>query len=159
MPTGKQSGGVDEALKRALRFLAYCPRSEAEVRAKLSQVGFNEDVVAATLERLRSLKFLDDERFARDWARSKVEDRGYGPLRIKRELKKRGISVAVVDQVIKEAFGRREGKDRARLLLEKRYARKDLSDPKILRRAVSYLQRRGYRDSVIAEVLRLPLED
>lgn len=149
----------EEALKRALKFLAYCPRSEAEVRAKLKQAGFNANVVGATLERLRSLKLLDDERFAQSWTHSKAEDRGYGPLRIKRELKKRGISGAVVDQVIKEVFGRGEGKDRARLLLEKRYAHKDLSDPKILRRAVSCLQRRGYRDSVIAEVLRLPLED
>lgn len=149
----------EEALKRALKFLAYCPRSEAEVRAKLKQAGFNANVVGATLERLRSLKLLDDERFAQSWAHSKAEDRGYGPLRIERELRRRGIPARLIGQVVRETCGEREVTERARRLLEKRFGAEELVDPRILRRAVAFLQRRGYRDSVVAEVLRLPFED
>ncbi len=102
---------------------------------------------------------LNDEAFARDWAQGRAEGRGYGPLRIERELRQKGIAKSVIREVVKETFGRQEGKERARALLEKRFRGKDLSDRKILHRAISFLQRRGYRSAVIAEVLRMPVED
>lgn len=155
----KRGGNSEEALNRALRFLGYCPRSEPEVRAKLGQLGFSDDVVTATVERLRSLKLLDDERFARSWAQGRAENRGYGPLRIERELGRRGIRRDLIREIVRELFGGQGGKEQARTLLQKRFAGKNLSDPKILRRAISYLQRRGYRDAVIGEILRTPTED
>ncbi len=149
----------NEALKRALKFLAYRPRSEAEVRAKLTQLGFPQKIIETTLKKLHSLNYLNDESFARNWALGRVGGRGYGPLRVERELRQKGIAKSLIDEVMKETFGLQEGKERARALLEKRFRGKDLSDRKMLHRAISFLQRRGYRDSVIAEILKMPLED
>ncbi len=149
----------DEALKRALKFLAYRPRSEAEVRAKLTQLGFPNKVIEATVRKLHSLNFVNDKTFARNWALGRVEGRGYGPLRIDRELRQKGIAKSLVNEVLRKTFGPEEGKERARVLLEKRFRCKDLSDKRVLRRAIAFLQRRGYRDSVIAELLRQPLGD
>ena len=143
----------EAALKRAFRFLSYRSRSEAEVRIKLTQWGFSQDVVETTLAKLRSLNFLNDEVFARGWAQGRSEGRGYGPLRIERELRQKGIADDLIRQVVDETYGREEGKEKARELLEKRCRDKDLGDPKILRRAIGFLKRRGYRDSVIAEVI------
>ena len=155
----KRELGLEEALKRAYKFLSYRPRSAAEVQARLGQLGFSPKSIETTLEKLRSLKLLDDEAFARGWARGRAEGRGYGPLRIERELRQKGIAKSLVSQVVKETFGRQEGKERARALLEKRFRGKDLGDRKVLHRAVAFLQRRGYRGSVIAEVLKMPVED
>lgn len=149
----------EEALKRAYKFLSYRPRSEAEVRAKLSQLGFPQKSVETTLEKLRTLNLLDDEIFARGWVRARAEGRGYGPLRIERELRQKGIAKSVISQVVKESFGLEEGKERARALLEKRFRGKDLGDRKVLHRAIGFLQRRGYRSSVIAEVLKEPVDE
>jgi len=149
----KRGGNQEEALKRAYKFLSYRPRSEAEVRTKLGQLGFPRKSVDTTLEKLRSLSLLNDEAFARDWARGRAEGRGYGPLRIERELRQKGIEKSVIGQIVQETFGPQEGKERARALLEKRFRGKDLGDRKVLHRAVGFLQRRGYRSSVIAEVL------
>ncbi|HEY2988371.1 MAG TPA: regulatory protein RecX [Candidatus Binatia bacterium] len=153
------AGSQDEALKRALKFLGYRARSEAEVRTKLTQSGFPPKIIGPTLGKLRSLKLLDDEAFARTFIQGRIEGRGYGPLRLARELRQKGIAQALVARVLDEAFGRQEGKERARALMEKRFRGKDLSDAKNLRRAVAFLQRRGYRDAVIAEILRQPLGD
>jgi regulatory protein len=155
----KQRGAEEEALKRAYKFLSYRPRSETEVRAKLSQLGFPRKNIDTALEKLRCLKLLDDESFALGWARRRAEGRGYGPLRIERELRQKGIARAVAREVVRETFGSQGGKEKARTLLEKRFRGKDLSDRKILSRAIAFLQRRGYPGSVIAEVLKLPLED
>ncbi len=155
----KGRGNPEDALKRAYKFLSYRPRSEAEVRAKLSQLGFPQESIETTLEKLRSLNLLDDDSFARGWARGRAEGRGYGPLRIERELRQKGIAKSLISRVVKEAFGREEGKEKARALLEKRFRGRDLRDRKILNRAIAFLQRRGYRNSVIAEVLGEPLGD
>ncbi len=143
----------DDALKRAIKFLSYCGRSEAEVKAKLYQQRFPPKVVQITLEKLRSLKVLDDEAFARSWASARVEGRGYGPVRVVRELQEKGVAKPLVDQVVKEIFSPEEVRDRAKRLLEKRFRSEDLSDARVLRRAVGFLRRRGYRDSTIAELI------
>lgn len=155
----KGDGSPEAALKRAYQFLSYRPRSEAEVRAKLSQLGFPPKSIETTLEKLRSLSLLDDESFAREWARGRAEGPGYGPLRIERELRQKGIEKSVIREVLRETFGQGEGKETAKALLEKRFRGKDLGDRKIFSRAVAFLQRRGYRNSVIAEVLKQPVDE
>ena len=149
----------EEAFNRAVKFLSYRARSEAEVRRKLAQLGFSRGTVEGAVKKLLSLNLLNDENFARAWTVSRVEGRGYGPLRVERELRQKGVAKDLIGRVLDETCGRQQGMDRARALLEKRFRGKDLSDAKNLRRAVSFFRRRGYRDSVIAEVLMRPLED
>jgi regulatory protein len=146
-----------QALKRALKLLGYRDRSEAELRIKLAQSGFPRKIIEPTLEKLRSLKLLDDQAFARNFAQGRIEGRGYGPRRLERELQRKGIADPVISRILGEAFGRQEGQERAKALLDKRFHGKDLNDAKTLRRAISFLQRRGYRDGVIAEVLKQPI--
>jgi regulatory protein len=152
-------GGFQDALNRAIKFLGYRARSEAEVRTKLAQSGFSLKIIEPTLTKLRSLKLLDDEAFARTFAQGRIEDRGYGPLRLERELRRKGIANSFIRRIVDETFAENGGKERARALLGKRFHGKDLSDPKTLRRVVGFLQRRGYRDSVIAEILKQPWEN
>lgn len=154
-----RGGTPEEALKRALKFLGYRARSEEEVRIKLTQLGFPENSVKATLERLRSLNLLNDEDFARGWALGRAEGRGYGPLRIQRELRQKGISKSLIGQTLQESFSERELKRRARALLDKRFRDKDFNHRKVLYRAIAFLRRRGYHDSLIAELLKRPIDD
>jgi regulatory protein len=152
-------GSQEQALKQALKFLSHRSRSAAEVRAKLTEAGFRSTTVESTLKKLRSLKLLDDEAFARSFAQARIEDRGYGPLRLERELRRKGIADSLISRLLNESFAQNGGKARAQALVEKRFVGKDLSDPKTLRRAAGFLQRRGYRDPVIAEILNQPLEN
>jgi regulatory protein len=148
-----------EALPRALRFLGYRPRSEAELRNFLVQRGFSTAITERTLEKLCSLNYLNDEAFARNWARSRAETRGYGPKRIEQELKTKGIGQALIREVMRETFGQVDESARANSLLEKRFKSKQFDDPKMVRRAVGFLQRRGYSSKVIFDLLKYPLED
>ena len=111
------------------------------------------------LARLRSLNYVDDQTFARNWARSRAETRGYGPKKIGQELRTRGIGEALIQQVIRETFGPGDGSENARKLLEKRFRNKKLEDPKMLRRAAAFLERRGYGREVIVELLKRPIEE
>ena len=111
------------------------------------------------MEKLRSLNYLNDETFARSWARSRAETRGYGPKRIEQELRTKGIAPALIREVVGETFGQVDEWKKAKSLLEKRFKSKQFDDPKMLRRAAGFLQRRGYSSKVIFDLLKHPLED
>ncbi len=153
------SGTSEEALKRALKFLGYRARTEEQVRIKLTQLGFPQTTVEATLERLRSLNLLNDETFARDWAMARATNHGYGLQRIERELRQKGITESLIGPILQETFAEQGERERAKAIVQKRFAGKDLKDNKVLRRVIAFLQRRGYRDSDIVELLGQPLDD
>jgi regulatory protein len=146
-------------LQRAFRFLGYRPRSEAEVLKYLVQRGYSAAIVETILAKLRSLNYLNDETFARDWARSSAETRGYGPKRIDQELRTKGIGQALIREVIRQTFGPGDEAGHAKKLLEKRFRNTKFEDPKTLRRAAAFLERRGYSRQVILELLKRLFEE
>jgi regulatory protein len=155
----KESDPEKGALQRGLRFLGYRPRSEAEVQNYLVQQGYSIAVAEKTLEKLRALNYVNDEKFARNWARFRSESRSYGPKRIEQELRTKGIGQPLIQEAVGEAFGQAGEAEKAKLLLEKKFKNKKFDDVKILRRAVAFLQRRGYSNKVIGDLLRHPIED
>ena len=114
-PTSKPSDSQEEALQRALRFLGYRPRSEAELRSFLVQRGHSAAITERTLEKLCSLNYLNDETFARNWARSRAETRGYGPKRIEQELRTKGIAQALIREVVRETFGQVDESEKSKI--------------------------------------------
>ena len=60
--------------------------SAAELRAKLTQLGYPAEGVASVLEGLRETGWQDDGRYAASVVRDRV-GRGYGPLAIRQRLR------------------------------------------------------------------------
>ena len=81
-----------EALKRAERYCAYQDRCHQEVRRKLYDLGLYGDDVDEVMAQLIESRFVDEERFARSFARGKHRMKGWGRERITRELKSRQVS-------------------------------------------------------------------
>ena len=81
------------------------------------------------------------------------------PRRIEQELKTKGVVDAVIRAVVKEIFDQEDEEKRARTILQKRFTSKDFKEPRTLRRAVAFLQRRGYSSKVIFTLLRCPIDD
>ncbi len=92
----------EKAKQKAFRLLAVRARSEKELRSKLKERGYDESVVDAVAARLRELKYLDDESFARGWARNLALNRLSGNRRIEEGLREKGIERALIEQVIAE---------------------------------------------------------
>jgi regulatory protein len=149
----------EEAYDRALKFLSYRARSAAEVRHKLAQLGFSKQTIDSTIRRLFFSKFLDDEAFARNWTAARIDERGYGPLRVERELEAKGIDESLAKRVLQESFSDRNLKERVQALIEKKFKGRDFRDQKTRRQAAAFLQRRGYGFSLIREVLGRPVEE
>lgn len=84
--------GLDESDLRdvALRYLARRDYGEAELARKLTQRGAQAGTAREVVAELAAEGLVDDERFAELFARQRVE-RHYGPLRIRAELRSRGV--------------------------------------------------------------------
>jgi regulatory protein len=95
--TSEQAGAADPALIRAkaLELLARREHTRLELRQKLLQRGFPADHIEPALERLVEERLLDEARFAELYASARA-DKGYGPLRVARELRERGVAEDVV---------------------------------------------------------------
>jgi regulatory protein len=134
----------------SLRVLALRDHSEAELRRKLKEKGYQEGI-EESIARLKELDFLDDLRFARSFAASAVRNgRGYG-ARLKLELKRRGVDPAIVSQVLDEINEEYSEKELLAELIERRYAGFDAgsANEKEKRKVVGYLQRKGFSLSAI----------
>lgn len=84
-----------------MRILKVRFNSEAELRRKLRAKRFESEVIDLTIERLRSERWLDDERFAGAFVRTRSNKR-VGKLRIRRELHAAGVSEEEAKKAIAE---------------------------------------------------------
>ena len=149
MASGWQQTPTSQAMRRALRYLASQPHSEAEVRQRLLQ-RFPHETVASTLERLREVGLLDDSAFARSWTHSRLAHRPRSASLIARELAGRGVAREIIQEALAgtddEAAAYQAGQRLLGRLLEADYAT-------FRRRGWQFLQRRGFSSSVIHHTL------
>lgn len=87
---------------KAGNYCAYQERTQQEVRDKLYSLGLYRDEVEDVLTELISENFVNEERFAKSFARGKFSLKKWGKRRIVFELKKRNLSPYCIDQAIKE---------------------------------------------------------
>ena len=92
---------MSDAYIAALRILNYRFNSEAELRRKLRAKKFEKDDIEAAVARLHKEKWLDDERFAGAFVRTRANKR-VGKLRIRRELQAAGVSESAAVKAIAE---------------------------------------------------------
>ena len=93
------AGRTVTAFDLACRWLVRAARSEAEIRLRLTRIGYSARAVDETLRRLRDQRFIDDAQLARNRAQT-LADRGYGDAWIENDLLQRGLIEALVQQVL-----------------------------------------------------------
>lgn len=136
---------LGRAQARALRLLTVRGRSEAELRRRLGQAGFDEHIVDETTAWCIRLGYLDDARFAKDWVEYRTLHSPSGRRRLVQELRQKGVDSQLITQTLDEDLPRDLER---RLCVEaalRRARRYSHLDPTIRgRRLSSFLQRRGF---------------
>jgi len=93
---------IDDATKKLEYYCSYQERCHAEVVQKLQQLHMIPQAIDTIVVHLIENNFLNEERFARSFARGKHRIKKWGKLRIVNELKFRGISKYNIDSALKE---------------------------------------------------------
>ncbi|MGH9790323.1 MAG: regulatory protein RecX [Candidatus Acidiferrales bacterium] len=96
---------TEEALyAAALRALTRRAHSVHEMRKWLEQRAGDNQHVGAVLARLKQRGYLDDARYAKQYARSRVASRRLGRFRVARDLRARGVPDRHIEAALDEVF-------------------------------------------------------
>jgi len=109
-----------DARLAAMRLLTRREHSCQELKQKLQHKGFNAELVENVADQLQQEGLLSDARFAENYLRSR-SNKGYGPARIRQELKQRGVDEDVISATVIEDDP--EWFDLVRKVREKRFGK------------------------------------
>jgi len=84
--------------KIALNFLSYRQRSEKEVRDKLKGKKISESNIENVINKLKELKYINDEQFAKMFLESKLFNKPQGKRLIQMKLAGKGIDKEVIEK-------------------------------------------------------------
>lgn len=129
------------ALDAAYRFLAYRPRSEAEVRTRLRRKKVDGTTIEVVIAKLRDQRLLDDEAFAHLWTENRQAHSPRSGRMVQWELRRKGVP----QEVAEEAAGAVDDEDAAYRAASARAARIRVPDYETFRKRFGdFLLRRGF---------------
>src|SRR5712672_1270237 len=83
---------IEKALHKLKHYCDYQRRSQAEVMQKLYSLGLFKKDVEELISRLIEEGYLNEEKFAIQFASGKSRIKGWGKQKIRHELRQKGIS-------------------------------------------------------------------
>ncbi len=93
-----------ELYTAAIFALARRAYSVHDMKSLLERKAAHPEQVMAILHRLRASGYLDDARYAREFALRSAKGRRQGPHRIRRELRRRGLADQHIEAAIQSAY-------------------------------------------------------
>jgi regulatory protein len=149
---------LEKLLKRAknaaYRYLTIRPRSRKELADKLQDKEFSDPMIAIVLEHVTRLGYLDDAKFAAQWAASRVRSRGFGRRRLEQELRIKGISREIIKNTLNALFDEAPEAETARKESEKKLKTLTRFEPEVRRRRLAgFLERKGFSSEIIRNIL------
>ncbi|RLJ16336.1 RecX family transcriptional regulator [bacterium endosymbiont of Escarpia laminata] len=112
--------------------------------------GFDSDDVEAVLDDLERTGLLSDARFTESYIEWRV-GRGSGPVRIRRELRERGIDNAMIANFLEIYSG--EWWELLKSVRDRKYGSELSQDRKELSRRARFLEYRGFPGELIRQFL------
>lgn len=135
----RASAKASSAKVTAANIIGSRALSKKELTRRLVKKGSEEADAQAAADWLEDIGAVNDASYAASLVRH-YGGRGYGPARVREELRRRGVDRALWDEAMEEMPDPAEILDQ---LIQKR-CRGDLSDPKERKRTSDALLRRGF---------------
>ncbi|MZH02229.1 MAG: regulatory protein RecX [Nitrospinae bacterium] len=143
------------AKSQAFKHLSYRDRSKKEVAQYLKKKGHTPSVIQTTVQELEKLNYINDQRFAVEWGRWRVEVKRFGRKRLQHELSAKGVSSSIIETALSDLYDSHPEQDLALACANKKLASLHGLEPeKKKRRLAQFLQRRGFSSDIIYETLK-----
>lgn len=151
---------LDQAglLNLALRALGSRAHSTGELKEKLRRRAERQEDVDAVLAKLRESGYLNDRRFAENYASARLENQGLGKMRVLRDLRQRRVAPKLAEQVTEQTFQDTNETDLIEAFLKRKYRGKQLgvflTEEKNLAAAFRRLRYAGFSSGASIRVLK-----
>lgn len=150
----------EQALSALMKYASRAERSSGDALRLMAGWGVPEPDRKAVLDRLVEMKFIDDDRFARAYARDKSRFAGWGVYKIRSGLAAKGIAKDVAERALAELDGS-EGAEKFREVMARKAASMKKDEPahskkaKLMRFGLS----RGYEYDKMIDLIEDILRD
>lgn len=144
----------EEALQKAKQYCAYQERCHSEVKDKLYSFGLYKKEVDELLSELISDNYLNEERFAIQYAGGKFRIKQWGRVKIKYALKQKQVSEYCIKKALKKIDESDYNKTAKKLFEQKLKtlkAEKNIFSRK--RKLQDHLIQKGFESNLVSKLL------
>lgn len=140
----------------AIHLLKFYPRSKKELHDRLALKGIPESDITEASDRLSAMGYLDDSKFAKEFACS-WKRQGKGSTLIRNELRRKGVAYELIKESLDSLY---ENKDEEiehlkQLALKKMKSLKHSMPETMTKKLIDYLARKGFQYSSITQALKM----
>ncbi|HEV7489962.1 MAG TPA: regulatory protein RecX [Rhodanobacteraceae bacterium] len=144
------------AFSSGIGLLARREHSSRELKTKLARRGHQKTEIDEAVDRLSGAHYQSDERFGVSIARTRISQ-GYGPRRIRAELKSHGVTEPAIRAALDAANA--DWTLVASTILRRRFGAKGPADIAERGRRAQFLLRRGFDPATVRAVTRAVVDD
>ncbi|HMN32520.1 MAG: RecX family transcriptional regulator [Chitinophagaceae bacterium] len=146
---------MSSSLEKIKQYCAYQERCHSEVRSKLLSMKIYGEELENIIVELIADEFLNEERFAKQYARGKFYQKNWGKIKIKYELKSKGISAYLIQNALSQIDDEDYEKTLFKLATQKLIILKKSNNRFAKMNAIkNYLQQKGYESHLIMKVIQ-----
>lgn len=151
----KYFSDIEKAKSRAINYISRKLKTKYEVRLKLKENGFAEDVIDEVLDILEKEEYLNDKVYCEIFIEDKKKLNGYGKNKIKSLLIQKGISKNIFEDFLNEFEYDEEFDNALKMGIKKLELLSNEEDNfKKKQKIINYLTYRGFGFDVINDVLK-----
>ena len=133
---------IKRAKLRAMHLLNAMPRTEQQLREKLTQNEYPEDVVETAISYVKSFGYINDEAYVRNFIISKKNSKS------KREivmlLGQKGLRGEIVDHIVEEMYAEESELETIKEIMRKKRWNPSEMEEKEKQKMFGYLMRKGF---------------
>jgi regulatory protein len=150
----KQTPTKEQALQKIKHYCAYQERCHQEVKEKLYSLGMHRKEVDELISQLIEENYLNEERFAIQYAGGKFRMNHWGKVKIKYALKQKQVSEYCIKKALLQIDNDAYMKTIEKLAAEKQNTLKgEKNDFVKLRKVLDYLLQKGFEADLIKDAL------
>ena len=140
--------------QKVRNYCAYQERCSDDVLQKLRSWGISDERIAAVVAQMQTEDFVNDLRYARNFATGKFANNHWGRIKISMELKMRKIPATIINEALQE-IDENEYEQKIITLLQKKS--KEIKDKDInirKQKLLRFLMSKGFETSIVLDIIR-----
>ena len=138
---------------RAMHLLERMDRTEAELRAKLKQDLYPEDIIETAMQYVKSFGYIGDMAYAKRFVESRQHSKS--KLEIKMLLLQKGVSKEIVQTVFEDCFEEQDELAAIRRLVQKKRFCAETATDAEKKKMYGYLIRKGFSYEDVRQVIQV----
>ncbi|WP_128894174.1 regulatory protein RecX [Longirhabdus pacifica] len=149
-----QEEEINQAYQRAMRWISYKMRTAYEIEEKLLAEQYDPHLCAEVIQQLKKQQYVDDQSYAKMYAKDQMKIKKKGRQRIEIELKAKKIKDSFIQEALSELNSEEEFNVALQQGIKKWHLLQHESIQKRKHKTISFLLRKGYTMEISSKIVK-----